>query len=59
MITSIGVENFSSEIIATKRPVLLACLVSDDAFVGQLDVLNNISVNSFDDSLKVCLLDDY
>ncbi len=58
MFTSIGVDNVSAEVVAEKRPVLLAYIVPDYAYTGQLEVLEIVSKRYFDDSVKICLLSE-
>ncbi len=58
MFTSIGLDNFSAEVIDEKRPVLLAYIVPDYAYTGQLEVLEIVSRRYFDDSIKICLLSE-
>ncbi len=58
MFTSIGVDNVSAEVVAEKRPVLLAYIVPDYAYTGQLEVLEIVSKRYFDDSIKICLLNE-
>ncbi len=58
MFTLIGADNFSKEVIDVKRPVLLAYIVPDYAYAGQLEVLEIISKRYFDNSVKVCLLSE-
>lgn len=56
MFTSIEDDNFSAEVIDEKRPVLLAYIVPDFAYIGQLEVLEIVSKRYLDDSVKICLL---
>jgi len=58
MFTSIGADNFSAEVVDEKRPVLLAYIVPDYAYTGQLEVLEIVSKRYFDDSIKICLLSE-
>jgi len=58
MFTSIGVDNFSAEVVYEKRPVLLAYIVPHYAYTGQLEVLEIVSKRYFDDSIKICLLSE-
>ena len=58
MFTSIGVDNFSAEVIDVKRPVLLAYIVPAYAYAGQLEVLEILSKRYFDDLIKICLLSE-
>ena len=58
MFASIGVDNFSAEVVAEKRPVLLAYIIPDYTYAGQLEVLEIVSKRNFDDSVKICLLNE-
>ena len=58
MFTPIGVDNFSAEVIDEKRPVLLAYIVPDYAYAGQLEVLEIVSKRDYDDSVKICVLNE-
>jgi len=58
MFTSIGADNFSAEVIGEKRPVLLAYIVPDYTYAGQLEVLEIVSERNFYDSVKICLLNE-
>lgn len=58
MFTTIGADNFDSEITAEKRPVLLAYIVPDFAYRQQLEALESVSKRYFGDSLKICLLNE-
>ncbi|MBW2608648.1 MAG: hypothetical protein JRD05_13580 [Deltaproteobacteria bacterium] len=58
MFTSIGVDNFSAEVIDEKRPVLLAYIVPEYTYTGQLEVLEIVSKRYFDDLVKICLLSE-
>jgi len=58
MFTSIVAGNFSAEVIDAKRPVLLAYIVPDYAYAGQLEVLEIVSKRYLDDSVKICLLSE-
>ena len=58
MFTSIGADNFVSEIITESRPVLMAYIVPDYACTGQLEVLEISSKRYFDDSIKICLTNE-
>ena len=58
MITSIGADNFSAEVVNEKRPVLLAYIVPDYVYVGQLEVLEIVSKRYLDDLVKICLLNE-
>jgi len=58
MFTSIVAGNFFAEVIDAKRPVLLAYIVPDYAYAGQLEVLEIVSKRCFDDSVKICLLSE-
>ena len=57
MITSILFDNFKSEIIEEKRPVLLACLNRYLEFEEQVEVLESIS-KKYGEALKICLLSE-
>jgi len=58
MFTSIGVDNFSAEVVDEKRPVLLAYIVPDYAYIGQLEVLEIVAERYLDDLVKICLLNE-
>lgn len=53
----IRMDNFESEVINEKRPVLLLCIHRDFGFEEQEEVIESIS-KSYADVLKVCLLDN-
>nr|QIV52802.1 hypothetical protein [uncultured bacterium] len=54
MFTTIDTENFESEIITAKDPVLLACIRRDHELKEQLELLENISKEN--SKLKICIL---
>ena len=58
MFTSIEADNFSVEVVDEKRPVLLAYIVPDYTYTGQLEVLEIVSKRDFNDSVKICLLNE-
>lgn len=57
MFLSIGAESFDSEVLAEKKPVLLACISRDYDYDEQTGVLGGIS-GKYGKRLKVCLLDE-
>lgn len=57
MFTSIGTDNFDSEILSEKRPVLLAYIRRDYEYKNQIEILKSVS-NKYGDAIKVCLLDE-
>ena len=56
MYRSIELDDFKSEILAEKRPVLFACLSRDFRFKEQKEVLESVS-SEYGEALKVCLRD--
>jgi hypothetical protein len=57
MLTSIGIDDFDSEIKAKKRPILLACIRRDYEYKEQAEILESVS-ERYGDELKVWLLDE-
>ncbi|MBW2663215.1 MAG: hypothetical protein JRD93_14785 [Deltaproteobacteria bacterium] len=57
MFTSIGADNFDSEILSEKRPVLLAYIRRDYEYKNQIEILESVS-KEYGDAIKVCLLDE-
>jgi hypothetical protein len=51
---TIDTENFESEIITAKNPVLLACIRRDHELKEQLELLEKVSKEN--SKLKICLL---
>ena len=62
MFTTIGADNFDSEVIAEviagKRAVLLAYIVPDFAYRQQIEALESVSKKYSGDSVKICLLNE-
>jgi len=57
MFTSIGADNFDSEILSEKKPVILAYIRRDYEYKNQIEFLENVS-KEYGDEIKVCLLDE-
>ena len=57
MFTTIGADNFDSEILSEKRHVLLAYIRRDYGFKNQIEILEDLSKN-YNDTIKICLLDE-
>lgn len=55
MIPSIGFDDFESEVIEERRPVLVACIYWGSEFKEQTEALKSIS-KSYREALKICLL---
>ena len=56
MFKSIDMDNFQSEVLEQKRPVILAYIRRDYQYKEQTDVLNSIS-ERFGDAVKIYLID--
>ncbi len=57
MFESISLDNFESEILKEKGPILLAYICRDHEFKRQIDILKTIS-KKYGETLKICLLDE-
>jgi hypothetical protein len=57
MFDSVGTDNFSSEVLQGKMPVLLATIRRDYGYKEQTRVLEGVS-KEYVERLKVCLLDE-
>ncbi len=57
MFTTVGKKNFDIEVLEERQPVLLAYIRRDYGYIEQTKSLEAIS-NRYEDSLKICLLDD-
>ncbi len=56
MLESIETDEFRTEVLDEKRPVLMACLSRDFRYREQKNILDSVS-NEFGEALKVCLRD--
>ncbi|MEW6442937.1 MAG: thioredoxin family protein [bacterium] len=55
MFTWIDPDNFASEVLDERRPVLLSCVRVEDGFQEQLTILKSLS-EAYAGALKICLL---
>jgi len=56
MINSEKLDNFETEVLKEKRPVLMACLSRDFRYEEQKKILDCV-LSEYGESLKVCLRD--
>lgn len=54
LICPVGPDNFMTEVASAKRLVLLAFMLPDDAYPGQLRIVEHMA-NKYHDRLKVCM----
>jgi thioredoxin-like negative regulator of GroEL len=53
----VDLDNYESEIIKERRPVLLACLLKNYEFTNQIEVLKTVG-EVYRRMLNVCLMDE-
>lgn len=54
---TVDLDNYESEIIKERRPVLLACLLKNYEFLNQFETLLGVA-EEYSEMLKVCLMDE-